>query len=140
MKNTIKILKKIEYPLIEADMANIDPKEHQFGVNVKLNILQPGERKYKHGPRVKVFNKDPDINFSVALNKSSDELKIIGDPAKVISWKDLVTLLSKIKKYKMAFLIFWYNRSMSVREWKKLILRIDKGESLKEELNNLRKE
>jgi len=123
--------------IIEADMANITPDEHQFGIDVTLNITQPGERKYKHGPRVKIFRENPDINFSVALNKDFKEPKIIGNPYKVIRRKDLAPLLQEIQKYRIPFLMFWYDRTMSTSKLLKLMQRSDNGESLEKELEAL---
>lgn len=130
-------INKILAQIIEADMANISSDEHGFGIDVILNIMQPGERKYKHGPRIKVFKKDPDTNFSIALSKDSDDLEVIGDPIKVLRRKDLPLLLKNIKKYKNAFLMFWYDRTMSSSGLQTLMRKIDKGESLKSELDAL---
>lgn len=135
--NHNKIASRVACRLIEADMANISPDEHHFGINVTLNVMQPGERKYKHGPRIKVYSQDPDTNFSLAINKTSDEVEVIGDPATVMRRRDLPRLVSSVKKYRYAFLLFWYDRTMSTSGLQKLMRRIDAGENLKADFDAL---
>lgn len=136
IKNTVR--KILSAKSVEADMANIGPKAHNFGIEVKLNILQPGNRKIQHGPRIKVF-KIPKISFSVSLNKDENKVKIIGDPLKVIKRNEVKSLLDKIKKYRMAFLMMWYDQGMTQEELLALMKRVNTGESLDKDLDLLLK-
>lgn len=106
-------------PLFE--MANIGPKTHKFGIDVKLNILQPGDRKISHGPRIKVFRGDKD--FSITLNKDASKMKIVGKS--FLSPKETKTVLTKVSKYRNAFLNFWNNQQMTTDELREEMDAID---------------
>ena len=125
---------------VVADMANIDPEEHHFGIDVKLNVPQPGNRMYPHAPRVKVFKASPKINFSISLNPNPTKIRLLrsGDPYKVIRRADLKPLLEKIKKYRIPLLMLWYDQGMTTKEFIKLMKRVDQNESLDNEYQILR--
>ena len=108
------------------EMANVDPRDHKFGVDVKLNILQPGDKKPSHGPRIKVFMNDIGDSFSISLNKDPEKIKVVAGES-FLSVKKLKLLISKIKKYRMAFLDFWNNPSMTTRQLVDRMEEIDKG-------------
>lgn len=114
-------------------MANLGPEDHNFGVDVKLNLLQPGDRPFAHGPRVKVFREDPQINFSISLNPNPKKMKVIANPDPVIRGRNLAVLLRKVQKYRFAFLLFWYTQGMTISELHGLMQRVDAGEDLEPE-------
>lgn len=52
------------------EMANIIPKDHGLGLDIRFHVLQPGDKGQRHGPNVKPFRGDfktTDMKFSVAL-------------------------------------------------------------------------
>ncbi len=58
-------MKKFKEYLFE--MSTIGPKTHEFGVDIKLNILQPGKYNLSHGPRVKCIKSNVESNFLISL-------------------------------------------------------------------------
>lgn len=116
------------------EMANINPKVHQFGINIKLNIMQPGKIiKLSHGPRVKCFTNNSNSDFSISLNVDEDKMQVIGDYKELISTKEFNILFSLIKKYRIAFLNMWYNPKMDSYEWKEQADQIDLGIDIEQE-------
>ncbi len=100
---------KEESHLIE--MTNIGPKQHKFGIDVKIHILQPAEKELSHGPRLKIFKKK-DRSFIITLPKNIKNLKIKGDTS-IVKKTELKTLINIAKHYKEAFVSFWCNDDMS---------------------------
>lgn len=111
-------------------MANFSPEEHRLGVALKFHILQPGELKLSHGPRLKFFKRDPKQNFSVPLSEDPQDIsaeRIVGDPLKLIQRSELSGLIRKIQKYRYAFLCFWYDPTATISETTALLDLIDQG-------------
>jgi hypothetical protein len=96
------------------EMATLHPNEHKFGVNVKIHILQPGDKRLPHGPRLKIFSQK-DVVFIITLPKDVRDIRVIGDTAK-LKPKDVEILLDVASFYKEAFVTFWCNPLMSVSE------------------------
>jgi len=107
------------------EFANIDPEDHKFGVDVKLHLMQPENKKLKHGPRIKVFkqswNKGP--NFTITINNTP---KVIGEWSDVVTKKELDILLKAVERHKKSLIAFWNDSSMTTRE---LTNRLDKERS-----------
>ncbi len=63
------------FPLL-AEKANVPPRIHELlGVDVKLQLLQPGKRVYQHAERVKVFRGNPSDDtqtFTVSLREDPE--------------------------------------------------------------------
>jgi hypothetical protein len=104
------------------EFANISAKEHNFGVDVRLHVMQPANIKLKHAPRVKIYKKGESGSFSISL---TDTPKVIG--VCFLSQKELHILLKNITKYKTAFLEFWNDTDMSTNELTDLFRQIDQG-------------
>jgi len=107
---TLKDYLKEESHLIE--MTNIGPKLHRFGIDVTLHLLQVGDFKLSHGPRIKILKGKKEL-FVITLPKDIRDLKIIGDTDELKS-KDIKTLINIAKHYKEAFVSFWCNKYMKV--------------------------
>lgn len=114
------------------EMATLHPKEHGIGVDVKLNILQPGDKKLPHEPRVKVIKKGVDTDFSIELNANADKMRSIGDYKDLMTTKEYNLLMTEVKRYREAFLAFWHDPTMSVTELQDLMKKVDAGEPLTE--------
>ena len=91
------------------EFANIGPKKHKFGVSINMHIMQPDDKKLKHGPRIKFF--DNNSNFSISI---SDTPKVIGKWKELVSEHELNVLVENVIKFKIPFLNFWYNSKMLV--------------------------
>jgi hypothetical protein len=100
----------IEEMLME--MANIDPREHNFGVSVKINILQPGQKKIPHGPRVKIFRGSQE--YTITLDKDEDKVKEIGEV--FLNRREAKIIFDNIVKHRNHFLSFWSDPQMTVAE------------------------
>lgn len=101
-------------PLVEPidEMANIGPKSHRFGVDVKLHLLQPGTRKLSHGPRVKVFRGTDE--FVITLNTDPDKMRIIG--TSFLNSQETKRVFRNVVKFRSAFLQFWNDPKMDTDE------------------------
>ena len=97
------------------EFANLGPNDHNFGVDVKLHIMQP-DKKLKHGPRVKVYTGSwkSGPNFTITASKNP---KVIGDYSKVVSTKELQQLIKSVEKYREVIIKFWNDSDMSVEEF-----------------------
>lgn len=110
------------------EFANLGPKKHKFNVDLAMHIMQPTDKKLKHGPRVKFFQmKKPTQNFSITIG---DEPRVIGDWRKLISQKELTILLENVLKFKIPLLNFWYNPNMLVDDLEEQMEMIRKGETV----------
>lgn len=110
------------------EFANIGPHKHKFNVNLAMHIMQPTDKKLKHGPRVKFFQiKNPNQNFTITIN---DEPRVIGNWKELISQKELNILLENVFKFKIPLLNFWYNPYMLVDELEEQMEMIRKGETV----------
>jgi len=112
------------------EMANIDPRTHKFGIDAKIHILQPGDKKLSHGPRLKIF-KRKNISFVITLPKSINDIGIIGDTG-FLNLKEVNTFIDIAKHYKEAFVSFWCNDSMTTDELMDYINAINKNETLED--------
>lgn len=102
--------RKIE-PIYE--MATINPDKHKLGVALKINIPQPGDKMYPHGPRIKFF-KNKQTHFSISINKDPEKMEWVdGDYAKMVSVRTLNRLIERVKKYRIPFLNMWHDPAMS---------------------------
>ena len=130
MSNFKKILNSIkEY---DADtifeMANVSEKYHKLGINIKLNVIQPTDKKIKHGPRVKCFNNSSSKNFSISLDEDPTKMKLMaGDYKDLIDTKEFNILLNYLKKYRIPYLNLWYNWKLDVDDLMNQIDQIDRG-------------
>lgn len=104
--------------------ANIPPKIHQFGINVKLNVWQPGYRKFPHAPCVRVFRKSFDESFSIGLEDS--DIKVVSGKS-FLKGKELNILFEGIRKYRIPLLMMWFDEAMDILELRNLMDQIDKG-------------
>lgn len=143
-KNSVKTFKEyIEYsPFVSfykgelVEMTNIDPKIHKFGIDVKIHIQQPADKKLPHGPRLKIFKNKRDV-FVITLPKDVRDVKIKGD-ASFLKSKEVSTLANIAKHYKEAFVSFWCDEDMGVGELMDYIEAINLNDFKK--LDELRKE
>lgn len=92
------------------EFANIEPYEHNLGIDVVMHIMQPGDKKLKHGPRAKFFSHGSKEEFCVSIN---DHPKFIGNYRALISERDANKLLQEIVIFKIPFLNFWYDSRMT---------------------------
>lgn len=133
-KERLQKIKDILNNHVLMEMANVGPKFHRFGVDVKLHVMQPGTKSLNHGPRIKVFKQDPEINFSIILSEDPNKVEIAsnsGDPGKVLrSESDQKKVVAGVKKYRKAFLKFWNDSSMTTDELRELMDKIDNGEDI----------
>ncbi len=106
------------------EFANMDPEEHKFGVDVNLHIYQPGNIKFSHGPRIKIFKNKPGTDFTITLEEKPE---VICNWKLIVSKKELNILLKNIKKYRSAFITFWNDPAMSIRKLELLMKEIDKN-------------
>ena len=115
------------------DMANIGPRSHKFGVNLKMHILQPGNKKIQHGPRVKFFKKGLEFSgFSISLNEDSSKIKFISGSYKtLINTTELNSLIEKIQKYRIPLLNMWNDPDMTQDELLDQMELIDQGKEVK---------
>lgn len=89
------------------EMANIG-KLFSGIENYKFHILQLGNRKLSHGPRVKVFTKGK-INDSLLISLGKN-ISILEEPKTWnISNKDMKKILRFIKHNKDNFLSLWFD-------------------------------
>ena len=108
------------------EMANIPSRLHKFGVEVKLQVLQPGNKKIKHGVRVKIL-KDGEKDFSVILDINPDKIRIVPKHKSFLKGKELRELIKNIKKYRIPLLMLWYDTRMDILELRDLMNKIDKN-------------
>ncbi len=112
------------------EMANIPRRVHGLPMDIKLNVLQPGDRRYPHGPRVKVFRRTPEepAAFVVRLSRNAQQIDIIeGAFGALINRSQFNQLLSFVRKYRTPLLNLWNNTGMDVDEFEAQMKAIDAG-------------
>lgn len=113
------------------EMSTVGPKVHRFGIDIKLHILQPGDKQLPHGPRVKCIKRENNSNFSITLNENADKMECIGDYKELLSTKEFNLLFEKIKKYRIPFLNIWYDPIFDQDELRDQMDKIDLGNEVK---------
>jgi len=115
------------------EMANVGPQIHKFGVNVKMHLLQPGDKQLSHGPRAKFFKNSIDDGFSISISSTSSKVKVVsGEDSKIVSEGEMNTLVEKVRKYRIPLLNFWRNSNMTVDELRDQMDAIDEGQAVEE--------
>lgn len=112
------------------EMATLDPSDHGFGINIKLNILQPGDKKLPHEPCVKCFKRGAEHDFSIELNEEPAKMRLIGDYSEVITTKEFNKLFEAVKKYRIPFLNMWFDSQMGFGELREQMAKVDAGEEV----------
>lgn len=113
------------------EMATVDPDKHKLGVALKINIPQPGDKMFPHGPRIKFF-KNKNISFSISVNKDPGKIEWVdGDYTKLVSLRTLNRLIEQVKKYRVAFLNMWHDPAMSQDDLLAQMKAIDEGEAVR---------
>jgi hypothetical protein len=102
-------------------MANVGPRDHKFGVDVKLHIYQPGDQKLQHGPRIKIFKSNQD--YSITLNSDPNKMFIVGKS--FLNNRENKIVLDNVRKYRSAFIKFWNDPNMTTEELRDLMDIID---------------
>jgi len=114
------------------EMANISPQAHKFGVNLKMHILQPGDRQMPHGPRVKFFRHVPGDGFSISLNQDVSKIGIVaGVSSKIATVSDVNKLIDCVKKYRIPLLNMWSYSGMSQDELLEEMAEINAGKTVR---------
>lgn len=107
------------------EFANMSPAQHKLEVNLGLHVMQPTDKKLKHGPRAKFFSiNNPKDNFCITIN---DNPKVIGKYDKLISERDLNKLVQHITQFKIPLLNFWYNPYMFTDELERQMDKVRNG-------------
>lgn len=118
----IELLSISEEDNLILEFANFEPEEHKLGSNLKMHIMQPGDKKLQHGPRIKLFNNESD--FTITISSDINKIKVIGNYANLISDSTLKKIKTNAVKYSSAFLKFWNDPLMTtkalLREMKKI--------------------
>lgn len=106
------------------EFANIAPRDHRFGVEVNLHVMQPGDKQLEHEPRIKVYTGSwqSGPNFTITLEENP---RVIGDSSNVVDGKQLKILVQNVKKYRSAFISFWNDSGMTTAELKDLMDKIN---------------
>jgi len=87
------------------EMANVPAQGHGFK-NIKFHILQPGQRKLSHGPRIKVFAAMNPHSFYTITMKG----KLVKTPSKeFLSDKLLNNIIQHIMTNEGEYLRLWHN-------------------------------
>lgn len=95
------------------EFANIGPKTHKFGVDIIFHVMQPGDKKLKHGARAKFMKRNTNEEFCITI---SDDPKVIGNWKELVTQSELTTLIGNIKNFKIPLLNFWYDSKMDTDE------------------------
>ena len=103
------------------EMANLGPNMHKFGVTVKLNLPQPGDKKYPHGPRIKVFHGTAE--YFIRLNHDPSKMIIEGDV--FLNNREAKIVYDLVVKFREPFLTFWHDSKMTTDELRDLMKEID---------------
>jgi hypothetical protein len=117
-----------------AEMANIRPKYHKAGIDIKFQIGQPGTwNNSGHGPRIKLFKKRDVKNITVIiLDKNSNNIKVLESSydKKLIGRSEVNDLITYFKKYRYAYLIMWLDVSLDVDDLVEMLDETDKDSDL----------
>jgi|GEM_PF-3337720 len=109
------------------EMANIPERVHHLGMDIKLNVAQPGDKRYSHEARVKVFRNNIKISFEITLDKNPAAMKLVGDFEILLNRKQYNRLIEFVKKYRMPLLNLWNNQEMDVDEFEIQMKAVDSG-------------
>lgn len=109
------------------EMANIPERVHRLGMDIKLNVAQPGDKRFSHEARVKVFRNDIKESFEIAFEKSSSRIRLIGDFNILVNRKQYNRLVEFVRKYRMPLLNLWNHQEMDVDEFEAQMKAIDAG-------------
>mgnify|MGYP000941614113 CR=1 FL=1 len=109
------------------EMANIPERVHRLGMDIKLNVAQPGDKRFSHEARVKVFRKDIKESFEIAIGKNSSTTKLIGDFNILLNRKQYNRIIEFVRKYRMPLLNLWNHQEMDVDEFEAQMKAIDAG-------------
>lgn len=114
------------------EMANIDPRAHNFGVALKMHVLQPGDRWPGHGPRVKFFKKNPDIDFfSVSLHPDASRVRVVdGHPEQLASTSEASLLVRKVQHYRVPLWNMYFDTAMTQDELLDEMRSVDSGQEV----------
>lgn len=111
-------------PLL-VEMANVPKRVHGLDVDVKFNLLQPGKRFGQHAERVKVFCGTQE--FTVDLREDPEDIRHRHGEI-FLSKKEFDDVVACIKKYRLAFIVFWYSPQMDLDELESLMRAVDRGQ------------
>lgn len=111
------------------EMANIAPEDHGFGVNLKMHILQPGDKQPGHGPRVKFFRNDPRKDcITISVHLKEEGIRLVGEAPKGLATRaEINRLIENVKKYRIPLWNMWYDSGMTQRELLQEMDAIDRG-------------
>ena len=112
--------------ILSEEFANVDPRCHKWGVNVKFHILQMEDQRLKHGARIKVFKESwsKGDNFTITI---SDTPIVIGNWKSIVTTKELNILKKCVKIYKIPLLNFWHDSGKTPDELRDQMDIIDAG-------------
>jgi hypothetical protein len=132
MNNQFKIL--LEEVLNQTDkmileFANVGPREHKWGIDIKFHIMQPDKKKLRHGPRLKFYNNSwtSGPNFTITI---SEKPIVVGDYTHLVSKSELALLIRSVIKYRIPLLNFWNDPSHTVGEMLEQMEMIDNGKKV----------
>jgi hypothetical protein len=113
------------------EFANVPKRIHHLDVDVKLHIAQPGDKEYKHGPRVKVFRNDPDEPEAFVIQLSLEPEEIVlkkGNFSALMTRGQFKRALDFVKKYRVPLLNLWYKPGADILELQDEMKAQDRGE------------
>lgn len=114
----MNIVDKIDTFIFE--MANIPSRVHKLKIDVKFNVLQPGNKVLNHDPRIKVFQK-MDLYNCYYINLKG-EITIDHIPKKeFLSTKQLKKIIKHFEINQDAYLKLWHTTAMTVDEFEELL-------------------
>lgn len=100
------------------EMVNVAPEDHGFGVNLKMHILQPGDKWTGHGPRVKFFRHNSKTDcILISLHPDASRIAIVarGKDAPATGREENI-LLAKVKQYRVPLWNMYHDPDMTQRE------------------------
>lgn len=112
------------------EMANVPKRIHRLPMDIKLQVAQPGDKEYRHAPRVKVFRHrdDEPEAFSIHLNLDATKIGIQeGIFSGLISSGQFNQLIDFIKEYRVPLLNLWYRPGADIMELRDEMDEIDSG-------------
>ena len=114
------------------EMANVAPEDHNFGVALKMHVLQPGDRWPGHGPRVKFFIKSPDVDFfSISLHPEASRISVVdGNPDELATTSEVNLLVRKVQHYRVPLWNMYFDSGMTQRDLIKEMQAVDAGKEV----------
>lgn len=115
------------------EFANVPNRIHRLGVDIKLQVSQPGDKEYPHAPRVKVFRHSDDEPeaFTISLNIDPVKIKLQdGTFSGLLSRGQFKNLMEFVKKYRIPLLNLWYRPGADILELRDEMDAIDRGEDV----------